>query len=213
MKSVTSATALLLSGNAGRLSLLCNAAAAGSLTTRALPAAAATAACTASRGLMQSTLQQQRMFATSGSSAGGDGPGGVTVVTDENAFAASECNARCMRTVMTCAPVCSFVRYSAALYGISFEKADTDRLASDDVALLLPLLAAAVFLVFGATGGIGSALARRLASQGQSGTITALTYDSKIWLNSSTLKICEVQPPQCCHLAQPEHLKTLEQMI
>jgi hypothetical protein len=86
MRAVTSATASLLSGNASRLSLLCNAAA-GSLTNQALPAAAAAAAaaaatCTASRGTMQSILmQQQRLFATSGSSAGSDGPGELRKVS------------------------------------------------------------------------------------------------------------------------------------
>jgi hypothetical protein len=76
MRAKTSAAASMLSGNASRLGLLCNAAA-GSMTTQALPAAAA-AACTASRGTMQSILmQQQRLFATSGSSAGSDVPGGL----------------------------------------------------------------------------------------------------------------------------------------
>lgn len=74
MKAASSATLSILSGSTVRLSLLCNAAA-GSLLRQSLPAAAAS---TASRGAAQSILklqQQHRLFSSSGSAAGSEGPG------------------------------------------------------------------------------------------------------------------------------------------
>ncbi|KAF6251710.1 hypothetical protein COO60DRAFT_1557972 [Scenedesmus sp. NREL 46B-D3] len=121
MRAVTSATASFLCSNAARLSLLCNATA-GSLTHQALPASAA---CTASRGRMQTILQQQRLFSSSGISAGNAGP---------------------------------------------------------------------VYLVFGATGGIGSALAHRLTSKAQSGgaspsaLVLSGQHDDKLQQLQGTLK-------------------------